>query len=77
MPYITVDIDLDDVYDELRDHEKQLLVDWLKQDGYTEYGKPASALQQLFEEDLEKIRKAYLTISKEDFEAINRIAKKY
>ena len=82
MPYITVDIDLDDVYAELRDREKQILIDWLKEDGYltkrdTEYEKPTSALQQLFEEDLEKIRKSYLTISKEDFEAINRIAKKY
>jgi hypothetical protein len=79
---ITVDIYLNDVYSDLQDHEKQILIDWLKEDGYltkrdTEYEKPTSALQQLFEEDLEKIRKSYLTISKEDFEAINRIAKKY
>lgn len=82
MPYITVDVDLDDVYSELREREKQYLVDWLKEDGYltkrdTEYEEPTSALQELYEENLEKIRKAYLQISKEDFEAINRIAKKY
>lgn len=82
MPYITVDVDLDDVYSELRDREKQYLVDWLKEDGYltkrdTEYTKPTSALQELYEENLEKIKNAYFQISKEDFELINQIAKKY
>ena len=76
MPYINIDID--DIYDDLDRSDKENLVVWLKEDGYlSEYEPPKSALQKLFEEDIEKIRKAYLTISKEDFELINKIAKKY
>jgi len=76
MPYINIDID--DIYDDLDRSDKENLVEWLKEDGYlSEYEPPKSALQKLFEEDIEKIRKAYLTISKEDFELINKIAKKY
>jgi phosphoribosyl-ATP pyrophosphohydrolase len=82
MPYISVDIDLDDIYRELRDREKQTLVDWLKEDGYltkrdTEYEGQKSVLQELFEEDVAKIRRAYLTMSREDMDIINQIAKKY
>ena len=82
MPYISVDIDLDDVYQELRDREKQQLVDWLKEDGYltkrdTEYEEPTSAMEQLFVEDVAKIRRLYLTLSREDMDIINQIAKKY
>ena len=36
MPYINVDIDLDEVYDGLSSSEKNHLVDWLKEDGYIE-----------------------------------------
>jgi hypothetical protein len=76
MPYININID--DLYDELDRHEKEELVGWLKDDGYlSEYEPPKSALQKLFEEDIEKIKKAYLTISQEDYELINKIAKKY
>lgn len=76
MPYIN--IDLDDIYDDLDRSDKENLVEWLKEDGYlSEYEPPKSALQKLFEEDIEKIKKTYLTISQEDFELINKIAKKY
>lgn len=80
MPY--VDVDIDDIYRELSKREKHLLVDWLGEDGYLDlyedkYTKPTSALQELYEENLEKIRNAYFQISKEDFELINQIAKKY
>lgn len=82
MPYITVDVDLDDVYSELRDREKQYLVEWLKEDGFltkrdTDYDTPKSALEQLFDEDIKKIQNSYMVISKEDFELIRSIAKKY
>lgn len=80
MPYI--DIDIDDIYDDLGGRDKEHLVEWLREDGYltkrdTEFEGPTTALQQLYEENVEKIRRAYLQISKEDFEAINIIAKKY
>ena len=73
-----INIDIGDLYDDLDRHDKESLVEWLKDDGYlTEYEPPKSALQKLFEEDIEKIRKAYLTISQEDYTLINKIAKKY
>ena len=36
MPYINVDIDLDEIYDAFSSSEKNSLVDWLKEDGYIE-----------------------------------------
>lgn len=36
MPYISVDIDLEDIYDDLSSSEKNSLVDWLKEDGCIE-----------------------------------------
>jgi hypothetical protein len=80
MPYI--DIDIEDIYSDLSDREKTNLVEWLKEDGFltnrdTEYDSPPSPLQQLFVEDLEKIRNSYFQISKNDFDMINNIAKKY
>ena len=80
MPY--VEIKIGDVYSELSDREKTNLVERLKADGFltnrdTEYDSPPSPLQQLFVEDLEKIRNSYFEISKKDFDMINNIAKKY
>lgn len=34
MTWISVDIDLDDVYAEMGRHEKELMVGWLREDGY-------------------------------------------
>ena len=49
-----INIDIDDLYDDLDKHEKESLVEWLRDDGYlTEYEPPKSALQKLFEEDIE------------------------
>jgi hypothetical protein len=36
MPYINVDIDLDNVYNSLSSFEMGSLVNWLKEDGYIE-----------------------------------------
>ena len=84
MAYLNVDVDvsIDEIYWELSDREKQELIDKLKQDGFltkrdTEYEEGKSVLQQLFEVDVEKIRNAYFTMSKEDIDIINQIAKKY
>jgi hypothetical protein len=82
MPYVTVDVDLDDVYSELRDREKQLLVDWLKEDGYsinidTELDKPCTALQDMFNENINKIKNSYYQLTNEEIELIEKLAKKY
>ena len=65
MPYVNIDID--DVYSDLSDREKTNLVEWLKDDGFltsrdTEFDDPQSALQQLFVEDIEKIKNSYIKI---------------
>jgi molybdopterin biosynthesis enzyme MoaB len=82
MPYVTVDVDLDDVYSELRDREKQLLVDWLKEDGYlinrdTELDKSCTALQDMFNENINKIKNSYYQLTNEEIELIEKLAKKY
>ena len=78
MPYI--DIDISDIYDDLDGREKENLVEWLKEDGYCttpEEDKPKSAMEQLFAEDVAKIRRAYFSMSRDDMDTINQIAKKY
>jgi hypothetical protein len=80
MPYVT--IDLEDIYNDLDRSDKENLVEWLKEDGCitkrdTEFSEPQSAVEQLFEEDIDKIRRLYLTMSREDMDTINQIAKKY
>jgi hypothetical protein len=82
MPYVTVDVDLDDVYSELRDREKQLLVDWLKEDGYSinidpELDEPCTALQDMFNENINKIKNSYYQLTNEEIELIEKLAKKY
>lgn len=34
MAWINVDIDLDEVYDSMGRHDKELMVEWLREDGY-------------------------------------------
>jgi hypothetical protein len=83
--YANMDIDVDDFLQECTSAELEEVIEWLRDEEYiTKFnllddfdGEPKSALQQLFEKDLIKIQNSYLQISKEDFEAINRIAKKY
>ena len=77
-----IDVDIDDIYSDLSEKEKQNLVQWLKDDGFLtsrdmEFDDPQSALQQLFVEDLEKIRNSYFQILRSDLDIINNIAKKY
>jgi hypothetical protein len=78
MPYI--DIMIEDIYSDLSGWDKEVLADKLEADGYcivTEEEGPLSAMEQLFAEDVSKIRRAYLTMSREDMDIINQIAKRY
>ncbi len=51
MPYINIDIDVDDFYDELNSWEKQDLIRFLKQDGLL----ASSRLVEINEDDTEVI----------------------
>jgi hypothetical protein len=83
--YAEMDVDVDDFLQECTSAELEEVIEWLKDEEYINNNDllnsfddgSKSALQQLFEKDLIKIQNSYLQISKEDFEAINRIAKKY
>ena len=86
MSYITVtadvDIDIDDFYRELSSREKQDLVEWLKEDGYltnrdTELDEPGTALQDMFNENINKIKNSYYQLTNEEIELIEKLAKKY
>lgn len=82
MSWITVDVDLDEVYSQMRDRDKDRMVDWLKEDGYltqrdTEYEENTHPLQDIFNESIDKIRNSYHLLSSEERELIESIAKKY
>lgn len=80
MPYINVHVDIDDVYNDLSKTEKDMLVDWLEQDGVL----PTVAvsgyngiMNQYFNDVCSKLAQSYYRMSKEDEETILKIMKKY
>jgi len=83
--FADMNVSVDDFLNECTFREIDEVIEWLKDNDYiqdhdnllNDDDESKSALQELFEENLGKIKKSYLTISKEDFETINRIAKKY
>lgn len=82
MSYITVDVDLDEVYSQMRDRDKDRMIEWLKEDGYltqrdTEYEENTHPMHKIFNESLDKIRNSYHLLSSEERELIESIAKKY
>jgi len=83
--YANMDINVDEFLQECDLDEIKEAIEWLRDEEHLTNddllddfdGELKSLLQQLFEEDLTRIKNSYLQISKEDFETINRIAKKY
>ena len=78
MPWINVDIELDEIYDELTIREKKILVEWLDDDNLisreTEY---SGITNSDFNEACDKLAQSYYRMTKDDEETINRIMKKY
>jgi len=78
MPWITVDIELDEIYDKLTIREKKILVEWLDDDNLisreTEY---SGITNSDFNETCDKLAQSYYRMTKDDEETINRIMKKY
>ena len=87
MTYVNVDIPLDDILSGMGSKEKQRLADDLFADGYyqTELEKEieggadcdVSANEQLFREELNKIRHNYLNLTTEEQEVIQKIGKRF
>lgn len=89
MTYISVDVDLDDILNELSDRELQRLVDDLYDDGYyqqklekklelgSDTDTTVSLNEQLFRAELSKIHSNYLNLTNEEIELIEKIAKRF
>ena len=87
MSYVNLDIPLDDILSGMGSREKQRLADELFADGYyqTELEKEieggadstVSLNEQLFREELNKIRTNYLNLTTEEQELIQKIAKRF
>lgn len=87
MTYVNVDISLDDILSGMGSKEKQRLADDLFADGYyqTELEKEieggtfdnVSVNEQLFREELNKIRLNYLNLTSGEQELIQKIGKRF
>lgn len=87
MTYVNVDISLDDILSGMGSKEKQRLADDLFTDGYyqTELEKEieggtfdnVSVNEQLFREELNKIRLNYLNLTSVEQELIQKIGKRF
>lgn len=87
MTYVSVDVDIDDIINELSSRDIQKLVDSLYDDGYyqTELEKqlnsdddPTISLnEQLFRAQITKLRANYLNLSNSELEFIENISKRF
>jgi hypothetical protein len=90
MSYISIDIDLDDIYDEMSTYDKEKFATWLKEDGIltededeifngTIFRLPVNAT--LMENDhihkCAKLANLYYQLSNQEIEIIDNLLKKY
>ncbi len=90
MSYISIDIDLDDIYDEMSRYDKEKFAEWLKEDDIlsdddneitneTIFRLPSNAT--LMENDhihkCAKLANLYNQLSNEEIEIIDNLLKKY
>jgi hypothetical protein len=80
MPYVSIHVDLEDVYNDLSKSEKEMLVDWLGQDDIlptVNVSNYNGLINHEFVETCSKLAQSYYRMSKEDEETIVKIMKKY
>jgi hypothetical protein len=80
MPYVSIHVDLEDVYNDLSKSEKEMLVDWLGQDDIlptVNVSNYNGLMNHEFTETCSKLAQSYYRVSKEDEETIVKIMKKY
>lgn len=87
MPYVRIDIDLDEIYDEMDRHDKREMASWLFDDGVLGShpnpeirklvrGENDSLGEKEFKDALYKLWDAYHRLSNEDEDLIKQIANK-
>lgn len=80
MAYISIDIDLGDVYKDLSTREKENLVYWLEEDGYLPKENVSNydgMMNDEFTEVCAKIVQSYYRMDHDDIETITKLMKKY
>jgi hypothetical protein len=87
MTYISVDVDLDDILNQLSGRELQRLVDDLYDDGYYQQklenelnvddDSSVSINEQFFRRELSKISDNYLNLTNSEIQIIEEIAKRF
>jgi hypothetical protein len=82
MANINVDIDIEDILWDLRDSEKQYIVDELYEDGFIPKGienknPPVGAAESFFNDSLEKLRGKWNMLTELEEQTINNIAKRF
>lgn len=87
MPYISINVDLDEIYDEMSRYDKEEMAEWLLDDGILENhknlnirklvrGNEESFDEEQFRNNLTKLWSNFYQLSSEDEESIKTIANK-
>jgi len=87
MPYININVDLDEIYDEMSRYDKEEMAEWLLDDGILENhknlnirklvrGNEESFDEEQFRNNLTKLWSNFYQLSSEDEESIKTIANK-
>jgi hypothetical protein len=84
MSYISIDIDMDDIYSEMSSRDKDRMAEWLEEDGYMNdkpkgYDIPSStsSLENQFHDKLIGLSSKFYSMSNEEIELIENLYKKY
>ena len=88
MSYVRIDVDLDDVYNEMDRRDKQIMAEWLHDDGILDKhpnpeirkvvrGDDESPGEAELRDNLLKLWNAHYQLSNEDEEMIKKIASKF
>jgi hypothetical protein len=84
MSYISIDIDLDDIYREMGRYEKSRMAEWLEDDGYLireseghDIPSNTSSLESQFHDKLIGLSSKFYSMSNEEIELIENLYKKY
>ena len=88
MPYIRIDVDLDDVYNEMDRHDKKTIAEWLHEDGVLEThpnpeirkfarGDNESQGEKELRDSLTKIWNSYYLLTSEEEEIIKKLSSRF
>lgn len=75
---MNIDISVHDLLDSMDTWDIEIIVKYLQDEGYIETIKPDQGIiQEEFFENLDKLKKNYFSITKEEIEIIEKISKRF